>query len=589
MSFKLNNTTLRNLEEQVQKNKEDIANHYAIDRALANLGIEVVGQITTADLLPDPLTYTGEYGYTYAVGNKEEVDAGNATYDYYVYTRPDPNAGQPNNYWLNVGKISIAGPIGPQGPQGEQGPEGKSTKWYYGDDIYSSADEGDFLLTSAGLVYEYVNDQWAYKTNIRGPQGPQGIQGQQGPQGEVGPQGPKGEKGDVGGFINIRGILNNIDQLPLPSTVNDLTVAYLIGETEPYTLYIQVGETSNDAIWNDVGPLNAATLVTSGGEYQNIWDADTKLDKLTPSEISGYTEVYGMKGGSQTNPLRIGVRTLSSSGTNLNDAIPKYIYEDGDSHLTTGIPTKDTHCTNKKYVDDIAAGKLDKTTNTYQVYCTDGNGEQITRTCAWSATSGNLPLYDDNRGSGGYDNEGNLITTTSGALITGVPFYPKHATPKQWVEDNFVKSATLDTGTYVYVRQGGVNTVLKRTSVGNDTDSLVGLIPTYTNTNQLTTGTPTTDYSCTNKKYVDNFISYKTFRTLNELTTYLSGSTIKQCCCAFGAAVELNSSVTIPNYTKGWILYAGADAVLNLISSDGTLYTVYYDGSNGTFRAKTHS
>ena len=369
MSFTLNNKILRNLEEQVQKNKEDIANHYAIDRALANLGIEVVGQVSTAESLPNPLTYTGNYGDTYAVGNKAQVDAGDATYYYYVYTRPDPNAGQPNNYWLNVGKISIAGPIGPQGPQGEQGPEGKSTKWYYGDDIYSSANEGDFLLTSAGLVYEYINGQWAYKTNIRGAQGVQGIQGHQGPQGEQGPQGPKGEKGDIGRFVNIRGILTSTDELPLPSDINDLTAAYLIGTEKPYNLYIQVGETSDTAIWNNVGLFNTATLVTSGGEYQTTWDADTKVERVR--RTSG-AYLYGDSASGYFYKQVSTVPTNTTLGS-----IPQYQNGETDSGaapsepkgvLITNDPKQPYHCANKKYVDDNFV-KSSTSTSGSSVYC----------------------------------------------------------------------------------------------------------------------------------------------------------------------------------------------------------------------------
>ena len=77
--------TLRNLQEQVQKNKEDIANHYAIDRVLANLGIAVVGQVETAAELPDPLTYTGNYGDAYAVGSENDVAAGTAGFEFYIY------------------------------------------------------------------------------------------------------------------------------------------------------------------------------------------------------------------------------------------------------------------------------------------------------------------------------------------------------------------------------------------------------------------------------------------------------------------------------------------------------------------------
>lgn len=182
---------LRNLEEQVLKNKEDIARHYEIDRALANLGIKVVGQVTSADDLPDPTTYTGSYGDAYAVGNKEEVDAGTSTYVYYVYTRPDPNAGIYENQWLDVGKISIEGPQGPQGPQGEQGPAGESTKWYVGISAPAETEgynEGDMFLNMTttgptGYVYRFDGNGWFAVGSIRGPQGIQGRQGIQGIQG----------------------------------------------------------------------------------------------------------------------------------------------------------------------------------------------------------------------------------------------------------------------------------------------------------------------------------------------------------------------------------------------------------------------
>lgn len=266
--LKYNDKEIRNLVEQVQKNKEDIANHYAIDRALSNFGIKIVGTISSTLDLPDPLTYTGDYGDGYAVGQP-------GAYDYYIYTRPDLNAGQPDNYWLNAGPISVVGPQGPQGEQGPQGIPGESNKWYTGS-YPANPNIGDMFLSANGQVFQYMNDStWSRVATIVGPQGVQGIQGIQGETGPIGPQGPKGDTGDVGGFINIYGILDNTNQLPTPASLNNLTVAYLVGANKD--LYIQVGETSDTAIWNNVGPFNAATLVTSGGVAQNVWDADTKV------------------------------------------------------------------------------------------------------------------------------------------------------------------------------------------------------------------------------------------------------------------------------------------------------------------------
>lgn len=244
--FVISNDEIRNLEEQVQKNKEDIAKHYEIDRALANLGIKVIGQLDSANELPDPLTFYGDFGDAFAVGNKQEVDAGNATYDYYVYSRANLNVGQATNYWLNVGKISIAGPQGPQGPQGEKGETGDSTYWIVGSTAPSGTNQPSgtmYLNTLTGDVYRFETPYWILHGNIKGPQG---IQGPQGPQGEIGPQGPvgeKGETGDPGGFISVAGIVSNVDQLPLPSQLNDLSQAYLVGTAQPYDLYIQIGKT----------------------------------------------------------------------------------------------------------------------------------------------------------------------------------------------------------------------------------------------------------------------------------------------------------------------------------------------------------
>lgn len=351
MALTIDGKVLRNLEEQVQKNKEDIAKHYAIDRSLANFGIKIVGTVLTENQLPDPLTYQGEYGDGYAVGQT-------GAYVYYIFTRPDLNSGHPDSYWLNVGSISIVGPQGPQGPKGDKGDTGESTRFYASANYPLDANEGDLYLGTTGMVYEYVNNDWIARTNIRGPQGIQGIQGPrgiQGPQGETGPQGPRG---DVGGFISIAGILSSTNQLPLPSKLGNLTVAYLVGATEPYDLYIQIGETSAEATWNNVGPLNVATMVTVNGQYQNIWEADTKLDKIT---TTGASRLYSINGQGKQGTMNYGQTPVASW-------IPMYEPQQGGA-LQVGTPLKDVHATPKKYVDDlIASVKWYKHTFSLRIY-----------------------------------------------------------------------------------------------------------------------------------------------------------------------------------------------------------------------------
>ena len=267
MAITIGDKTFRNLEEQVQKNKEDIARHYAIDRVLANFGIEVIGQISNVSELPDPITfadrYDNPYGKAYAVGETEP-------YDYYVYTRPDVNAGEPNNYWLNVGGLAIVGPRGPQGIQGPQGEAGASSKWSSGTTLpIAQVKQNDmFLNTSTGDVYQYYTSSgWIKVGNIKGPQGvqgprgPQGIQGVQGPQGPQGVQGPQGTPGQT---FHVEGELANTGQLPTP-TQAIRAGAYLIpSETVSgeYDMWVIVGgHNEGDTLtW-----FNAGQVTTQGG------------------------------------------------------------------------------------------------------------------------------------------------------------------------------------------------------------------------------------------------------------------------------------------------------------------------------------
>lgn len=287
------NKFLRNLEEQVQY----LSDYHKVNQGIAQWGIRVIDQVDTEEELNAIDTTDLEYGDAVAVGTE-------TPFFFYIWTRASIEGG--DAYWFPFGEISAVGPQGPVGPQGEKGDTGEASKWYifgvvpYGSDY----NDGDMALlsnplnTNHGAVYifnkpEGQSGSWQLSTNIKGPQGPQGLTGPAGPAGPQGEPGPKGEKGDVGGFINIVGTLENIDQLPLPSSLDNLTYAYLVEHTggedqanDHNDLYIQVGETSEDAVWFNAGPFNAATLVTVNGEGQNVWDADTKVNMPGTSTVA---------------------------------------------------------------------------------------------------------------------------------------------------------------------------------------------------------------------------------------------------------------------------------------------------------------
>ena len=422
MSITLNDgTVLRNLEEQVQY----LTNYHDVNQGLAQWGIRVVGQVATVSALPDPATYEGEYGDTYAVGTV-------APFDFYIWTRASI-VGDPG-YWFNFGQISIVGPQGPQGEKGDKGDTGASSRWYTGSTPPASGNPGDIWLESStyfpsGSVYAWRSDSrtWQLVGNIRGPKGDQGIQGPPGADGKDGEQGPQGPQGDVGGFINIWGILANAGQLPTPASLNNLTVAYLVehaggsdATNDHYDLYIQVGESSATAIWTNAGPFNAATLVTANGVGLNVWDADTKLDKDTSTTTYNQAYVKAANGGQGT---------INVTKSALGDAIPQR-NSDGSITIPNTVPEFNDRAISKGVADATYLAKVTSTDGTNKVYVAAANGTQTMVDVSSSVTNNSIVQRSTN---------GNIR----------VPYNPdgnSYATSKQYVDNNFVPSITLAAG-----------------------------------------------------------------------------------------------------------------------------------------------
>ena len=496
LEIKKNNQTieLRNLQEQVQKNKEDIANHYAIDRTLANFGIKIVGQADEVSQLPNPETYPGEYGDAYAIGTSGD-------YVYWIFTRPDPNSGHFTNYWLDVGALSIVGPQGPEGPQGPRGEKGEATAFRAGSNI--RGDYGDLYLYTGpgednGNVYEMVNAGLGTPVpnrvgNIKGPQGIQGRQGPIGPEGPQGPQGKQGPRGDAGGFITIKGVVTAENQLPTPASLKNLSIAYLVGTTKPYNLYIQIGEDSSTATWNNIGPLNVATLVTVNGQYQNTWDADTKVDKTTYSiDATVVGSDAGYVGRAYVvdfndNQTSMPIRTQAGNWT--------IACRDAAGNMQVTDPTLSYHCANKKYVDDNFVSHFDGSKETgalrFTVY-----GQEL-------GVEKNIPF---SQGAG----EFSLAQYTSGGrLVVSTPTSSNHAANKKYVDDNFVAKPT-DTSGFIRIYAVDTNNAPLMFSVQypnysfDESGALSRIgVPVYVNGN-LGCAMPTSDYHTANKKYVDS-------------------------------------------------------------------------------------
>ena len=321
--FIIDGTEFRNLEEQVQANKEGIAELKNEQFTLAEYGLKVVGRIESSDALPVP--YQGNYGDAYAVGT-------NPPYVFYVWTRANVNAGQPVDYWFNIGQLAIAGDKGPQGVGIAQ--------------IALDANYGLRITLTDGTVY--------LTQSIRGLQGPQGSTGKQGPigpegkQGIEGPIGPVGPPGPVGptGTIKLLGALSSPSELPDPTSAG-YGAAYLVQGSNGYELYTTIGAAESALSWVNVGAYGVGSTVYVSGQPVQTYNADTKLDKIDTTGSNDRAYIV-KSGGSQG--------TLNISDTPKTRAIAAY---SKGSRLQTKAPSADADCvdflTHKTAIGNIQA------------------------------------------------------------------------------------------------------------------------------------------------------------------------------------------------------------------------------------------
>lgn len=173
------NKEYRNLQEQVEANRQGINWILQYKGVLNEFGIKVVQQGPILDSLPDPADYNvGDVIYVYMEGSGNYVIRICAEND------------EEEKYW--TGSVAVYQEINPE--------------WEYGDALIfgDEAPYHMFILTRENTTHthDFFFDIGLFP--LAGPQGPQGIQGPEGPegpegpQGEEGPDGPRGPQGNPG-------------------------------------------------------------------------------------------------------------------------------------------------------------------------------------------------------------------------------------------------------------------------------------------------------------------------------------------------------------------------------------------------------
>lgn len=360
------NYILRNLQEQVEANKNEIQDILKQQNVLNQFGIKVIGKTDDASKLPSAITYQGEYGDAFAVGTK-------APYDLYIFTRPFQD--QIVNQWFNIGKFPVQGPKGDKGDVGPQGPQGIQGKGWlngFGEPNAKIGIVGDIYYDngSANTYVKNASGTWVLSGNLRGATGAQGQTGPKGDKGDTGATGPMGPQGPAGTTTPIVAVVSSIDALPADPAAfpGSGALVAVTGQEYNYDLYISSSEEGGSGpAWVRIGPFDAGSVITSGGVYQSEFNADTKLDKKTGTDTSHY--MYGFFGSNQ------GIYRTDTGV--IANAIP-FRNNDGDI-LVPDTPTANNGATSKQYVDThfVKSQSQYETKPNYGVYTFLLDGSEI--------------------------------------------------------------------------------------------------------------------------------------------------------------------------------------------------------------------
>lgn len=330
-----NGKELLNLENSVERLKQLVEQHYAIDRVVADFGITMVNDPLTQS--PEVLGIKGtKWGEAYPVGF-------GTPYDIWVWTRPNPN--EENvllGGWLNIGPLAIPGPAGKDGV-GERGEPGRTPEIYAGETYTEIAtpEPGDYFLDKDnGDLYKYTQfGGWGLPiANLKGAPG-ESIQG---PPGQTAP------------IITLLGVVEGTDELP-PAGPAYVGKGYIVSfESGIRTVYTVMEDEigSGTYSWKIGGSISGYSIIEANGEVVSEWNADTKLDKVsTTGEPRAYTigangqqtitivdidstDAYSIAGRTSTGTVRVGTPTAPNDATTKayvdSGFVPKLETTDGD-------------------------------------------------------------------------------------------------------------------------------------------------------------------------------------------------------------------------------------------------------------------
>ena len=402
-----------NLEAQVLKNKDDIIALQEENVAFNYIGMKVVGQVNTVDELPQPENYEVwpyEYGDAFAVGT---IDP----YAYYLWTRAF--GAYLKDHWFKIG--IFPGPSNVPGPKGETGDTGPAPNLSIGSVTPT--------LSQPQVTIEGSSPNYILNFKLQ-----KGDKGDPGTNGRNGTDGKNGKDGTNAILYIVKGVVDNINQLPDPTTLPTDTAYIVTADNSIRGIIVLNGvKTWYNYGSTSVGPRGPAGVGTTDlnkvqfpeGEHTITFDDTDGLSVFGPGKFSYGTGDNAIPNMTVHVPLKAGAGITMAADANgkfleiknadhdaLANKLDKktdtstypqayikntngqqtmfsitpaaqastIISRDGNGCASVGSPTAATHIANKDYVDTAFAGKLNKQTTasgTVQLYGVNGTSQSM--------------------------------------------------------------------------------------------------------------------------------------------------------------------------------------------------------------------
>ena len=328
--LKFGNKEFRNLQEQVLKNMQNIANLKEGTAVLDEFGIKVVGEVDSLQDLSSVADYKlahddWAYGDAFAIGTQPP-------YKLVILTRANDEI--TTDHWFDIGDFPMPGPKGDTGAQGETGPQGPQGNQ---GDPGADAGFGSILATAQTLP---AGSSATATVVASGPDTAKELSFTFGI--------PRGADGTTALWGNIQGTLSN--QTDLKNALDDKQDE-LVSGTNIKTINNQsvIGSGNieiNSGVWGNIT-----------GDISNQSDLQTALNaKADTTSLATVATTGAYSDLSDTPTIGTGTITIKKNG----EAIDSFgLNQTASQNINITVPTKVSDLTNDSgFISGVAWGDI---------------------------------------------------------------------------------------------------------------------------------------------------------------------------------------------------------------------------------------